>query len=640
MRRLALLTLLLSLSTCAARRGELAPPDWVADAAQTGGDDRAKAISALETYLAGKPEPEIEPWALVWAGEQRRLAGDNARARAWYEQAAERYPTHPLKEAAVLGMALVDADTSLSGNTLATMQLIGDRAIPTTMNADRYRLLARVAADEGTAAPKVRDLARRSLDYAQSDPTVEARVRGSLADLLPADGEAHVAAPAADLAALNQLRATLQARDYGDATAQGRRFAETFPDSPLAGQAQGLTRRAEARDPTVANRVGVLLPLSGEYAAPGERIKAAISWANDREGGPLELVFADTRGDPTRAVAELDRLVLEKGCVAVIGPLLKPEVEAAAREAQILEVPLVALSQSADPTPAGDFVFNAQITLEQQVDAMASYAIQRRNLTTFAVLYPKNAYGENSRDLFTAAVTRLGGQVVRTEGYEPDARDFLDPARRLGNKDFKAQAGELARLRREAEAKGQDPSKVTLPPKVDFQAIFIPDSVQRTGLVVSALAYEEFPVGTFRPHRGDTPVALLGLNGWNSPDLPRAGGTYMRNSLFVDAFYGDDPAVASFVSAYETALGRKPMVLDAVAWDTTRLVAVATKKAGADRAAVRAHLVSATVDAPMAGATSFGEDRELEHELRVLTLTSSGIAPAVEIEPSPEPPAP
>lgn len=637
MRRLAIAALLLSLTSVAARRGELAPPDWVAEAAETGGTDRAAAITSLERYLAGKTDPEIEPWALVWAGEQRRLSGENNKARAWFEKAAERYPAHPTKEAAVLGMALVDAETSLSGNTLATLQLIGDRAIPPTMNADRYRLLARVGADEGTQSSKVRELARRSLEYAQGDPTVVARVRGSLADLLPADGAAPTSSQAADVAALEQIRAALRARDYDGAAAQGKRFAEAFPDSPLLSTAQGLTRRAEARDPQVANRVGVLLPLSGEYAPPGERLKAAIAWANDREGGPLELIFVDTKGDPATAVAQLDKLVLEKGCVAVLGPLLKPEIEAAARAAQTLEVPLVALGKD-DPTAAGDYVFNAQLTVEEQVDAMAAFAIQRRNLTTFAVLYPKNAYGDNARDLFTASVTRLGGQVVKVEGYEPDAKDFLDVARRLGSKDFKAQAGELARLRREAEAKGQDPSKVTLPPKVDFQAIFIPDSVQRSSLVVSALAYEEFSVGAFRAHRGDTPVVLLGLNGWNSADLARVGGQYMRGSLFVDAFDEGAADASSFVSAYERAHGRKPMVLDAVASDMTRVVAAAARKAGADRQAMRGQLVSATVEAPISGGDQFGEDRALDHEIQVLTLTSGGITAAPQMDPDAAPP--
>ena len=83
----------------------------------------------------------------------RRLLGSPHAADAFEvvdEALASKYPTHPLKDPARLGMALVDADRSLSGNTLATLQLMGDKLVPTTMNADRYRILARVGADEGS----------------------------------------------------------------------------------------------------------------------------------------------------------------------------------------------------------------------------------------------------------------------------------------------------------------------------------------------------------------------------------------------------------------------------------------------------------------------------------------------------------
>ena len=43
-------------------------------------------------------------------------------------------------------------------------------------------------------------------------------------------------------------------------------------------------------------------------------------------------------------------------------------------------------------------------------------------------------------------------------------------------------------------------------------------------MVASALAFEEFPVGKFRPKRDMTPVTLLGLNAWNNEELARRGG--------------------------------------------------------------------------------------------------------------------
>ncbi len=619
-----LLTLAFSLATCAAKKPGLNPPALVAKAEAQAPEDRAAAIASLERYLAGTPDPEVAPWAMVYAGEQRRLNGDLDKARTWFERAAERYPTHALKPSAVLGMALVDATRSLSGNTAATLSLVPENGVVSTMNADRYRLLARLAYEDGEDREKVRGLAEKAVTYAEADPAVEKRVRGAVADLLdPKGGEAPVADTAAS--ALDGVRSALKRKDFEAVAKRAEELKTRWPDSPEARGAAALARRAAAGDPTTPNRVGVLLPLSGEYGPPGTAVKEAISLANEREGRPLELVFVDTAGSVDKAVKGLDQLILEKGCMAVLGPLLRPEVEAVSAAAQDYEVPLVVLSQHLESDSQSPYVFGAFLTVRQQTDALVAHAFDVRGIQNFAVLYPKNAYGESARAAFSASVAAKGAKITDEIGYDPDARDFLDVARQLGHKADRA--GELYRLRKAAEARGEDPSKVTVPPQVQFEAVFIPDNARRSSLVASALAYEEFPVGTFRPRYGEPPIVLLGLNGWNSPDLAE-GGKYMRDALFVDAFLTSDPGVDGFVDAWQRELGRKPMVVDAMAYDAARLVAAATKKAATDRVALRRLLTETRIDGPVARGDHFSADRALERDLYVLTLGPQGIAPA------------
>ena len=158
-----------------------------------------------------------------------------------------------------------------------------------------------------------------------------------------------------------------------------------------------MARRAAAGDPVVAGKVGVLLPLTGEYGQPGTHMKEAIQLANDRSGKGLQLVFVDTAGSPEKAVAALDDLVLKQGVVALLGPVLKPEVEAVAAAAVAYEVPLVALSQYVEPTKLGDTVFNGALTLDKQVAALLDYGGKNRGYSKYAVLFPKNSYGESAR---------------------------------------------------------------------------------------------------------------------------------------------------------------------------------------------------------------------------------------------------
>jgi len=411
---------------------------------------------------------------------------------------------------------------------------------------------------------------------------------------------------------------------FDEVLSQADSAQAAWPDSPEAAQLQWLAKRARAKDPTVAGRVGVLLPLSGEYAPPAQRLKDAISLANAQAGSPLDLVFVDTKADATTAVQLTQQLVLEKGCVALMGPLHKDAVAAASPVAQGLGVPMITLTQSGDPTVAGDYVFGGLVSLEQQVDALVDHAMGTMGKRSFTVMHPRNAYGDSARDLFVAAVTKRGGTVVRVIPYDPEAKDYRNDARLLGQK------------------KGARPDKGEPdPPTVDFDAIFLPDNFRRATLVASALAYEEFPVGAFRPRFGGDGVALLGLNGWNTDSIVSEGGDYMTGAILVDAFLPSQgsAAVQSFDSAYTSAYDRDPVMLDAVVFDDARIVAAAVQAGGEDRDEIRDQLSKVQLIGPVTGARGFGADREVDRTLLVLRVGTEHIEewkpPEDEVAPSP-----
>jgi hypothetical protein len=166
---------------------------------------------------------------------------------------------------------------------------------------------------------------------------------------------------------------------------------------------------------------------------------------------------------------------------------------------------------------------------------------------------------------------------------------------------------------------------VVLPPLIDYDAIFIPDSYQRVALIASALAFEEFPVGRFRPHQGDKALPLLGLNAWNNDELARRGGNYVLDSIFIDAFdaRAQDLPVDNFLSAWRERGKGDPTVVEAVAYDTARLLAQAVASGGEPLAA----LYSARLADPVAGTIGFGADRQIQRAWRLLTVTKEGIRP-------------
>ncbi len=624
------------------------PPDVLEEAETLGAKDRAQGIALIETYLKDKHDPVERAWAMLWAGEQRRLAGNDAEARTWFVTLLDQFPTDRRKQGGVVGIALIDAKTSLSGNTLATLGMVGEDDLPATMNADRFRLLARVAIDDGSPDARVKALAEKALGYAKEDPSVLARVQTSLADwIAKSEKKGSEAAPVDDpTAVLARARSALEAKDAASAASLVASIQATWPDAPEAKAAVYVQRMIDAGTVVDRDKVAVLLPLSGQWAATGGRIKDVVEMANERAGRPMELVFADTQGKPEVAVSKLEDLAIQKGAIAVLGPLLKEEAIEVGKVAEAIGVPMVSLSQNQEVTAAGPHVYRGFLSVDEQIKALVDEAVGTRGMTRFAILYPLTPYGEAARDLFASTAQAKGASIARAIGYADDSNDFLKVAQDLGQKNDPARAAEWASARNAARRDGEDLHKATIPPRTDFDAIFIPDNHRRVPLVASALAYEEFPVGTFRPHRDDRPIVLLGLNAWNQESFPRDGGKYVQNCLFVDAFYAHDtdPNVAAFVGDYEGRFHRPPQAVDAIAYDAARLLGAAIDEGATSRSKLLASFPSAKIAAPVAGGASFGADRAIDRKLEVLTVTHDRIEaaqpPGMEgVLPAPDSPA-
>lgn len=597
--------------------------------------DRSEAIQVLEDYLnGGSRDPELIPWVLLHAGEQRRLSNDPTRARAHFQRLRDSYPDHVLVRGAVLGISLVDGGENPAGNTLATLGMYREEpALPASMEADRYRLLALVSQRAGADAAETSALAALSMEFAEQsgDAVVLSRCIRTVAPLKVAlVTRTEVAGTSGDGGDLDRAQAALLADDFDDARRIAESFLATWPESPRAQEARYVIQRAEKGDRVDVRKVGVLLPLSGTYAPPAARQKQAIEAAVERYGQGIQIVFRDTTGDPEKALAALEELVLTDGVVAVLGPLLKEEADLLAPAAQALRVPMVTFSQKPGITLDRDYVFRGFVTADQQVQALLDYVMGRMSLTSFAIVAPDNPYGHMAAEAFTAAVTARQGTILASRFYDPSKGDFREDARALADVDAKARAGELYRLRKQAEAKGMDPDKVVLPPVVQFQGIFIPDGYHRVALVSSALAWQEFSLGRFKPRRNDVPLVVMGLNGWHDDRLCTEGGAYVQDGLLVDAFDPEDSeaGVQDFVGLFRERVGSAPGVVEAMTWDSARFVFAAAQAGVTDRPSMREALTRVVLPDPVTGGGSFDKDREVARELRVLKVGKTAIEPA------------
>jgi ABC-type branched-subunit amino acid transport system substrate-binding protein len=398
----------------------------------------------------------------------------------------------------------------------------------------------------------------------------------------------------------------------GDTAAARALLPELRAATPAPPDAERLARAVEGAAVT-RRRIGVLLPLSGRLGTVGRQLEQAVRAGWDAAGAPGELVVVDSGGDAATAVAAFDALVAQQGAVAVVGTVLGAEADAVARAAEAVGVPFVALAQGMAPSPGRRFVRQGVVTVHDQVDALLDHVMGAQGRKRFAIVAPDSEYGRTAADAFAAEVAARGGTVAVRAAYPADAKDFRGVAKQVAR-------------RRSADAE----------PIVDYDAVFLPDTARRVPLVAAALAFEEIPVGHFRPH--DTPsVPLLGLSAWDGYELLPGGGIYTQDGLFTDVFV-PPPDTAHlwtplepwrpFVDDYRERTRRTPSGAEALAWDVAQVLAQVRRADPATRAAFRDALDAVR---PEPGVTGVGPvdpaSGAIPHRIRIVSVRKDGFVP-------------
>ncbi len=321
--------------------------------------------------------------------------------------------------------------------------------------------------------------------------------------------------------------------------------------------------------------IGVVLPLSGPYQVFGTRVLQAIQLAlkggtNHGLAQPLSLAVRDSKGNPKEAERAIEELVIRDRVIAILGPLLSLTVDQAAKKAQQLKVPLITLSQKEISQERGEFIFQNSLTPLAQVQALSSFALKDLELRTFAVFYPNSPYGIQYKNLFSQEISRKGGRVLGSVVYQEEQTDF--------SQEIKA----FFRIRTAQDYDSRKKKMEEFKPELKVDGIFIPDTHDRVGLILSQLAYFDI-----------TEPIFLGTNAWNNPQLIAVAGSAAEGAIFTDCFSrkNSSPVITRFVEDFRKTYQREPETLEAIAYDGARLLAeILQKKAVSSPWQLREHL--------------------------------------------------
>jgi ABC-type branched-subunit amino acid transport system substrate-binding protein len=388
--------------------------------------------------------------------------------------------------------------------------------------------------------------------------------------------------------------------------------------------------------------LGVVLPLTGSFAAFGEQSLQGIllaagvfdAPASNGERG-VRVRVRDSRSSSEGAEAAVRELAGDPEVGAILGPLSMSETAAAARAADGAHVPLLSLARADRGAPPSPWAFRLGLAPELEAAELAEFAVSQLGAKRFAILYPGDTYGRTLEGLFWDAVEERGGSVVAVASYDPEATDWKDPIRRLAGFVLLSDAEQRAiaerdRLRararklppREARALLEEAAAATapdgspLPPLVDFDALFIPDSHENVVLLAPQLAFHEV-----------TGVQLLGTNGWNHPDLVRIGEPHVEGAVFTASYHREvaHPMAYEFARRFEAAYARPPDALAAAGFDATNLVLARWIAGARSRAELRQHLLGLRNQPGIAGVLSIDAAGQALRRPQLLTVDGGRI---------------
>jgi branched-chain amino acid transport system substrate-binding protein len=290
-------------------------------------------------------------------------------------------------------------------------------------------------------------------------------------------------------------------------------------------------------------KIGAVLPLTGDSAVYGQRTKKGMDLAVEeinKAGGisarPLEIIYEDDKIEPKEGVSALRKLVSINRVPAVIGCVSSGVVLAMAPVAN--ETKTVILSPYASNyriTDAGDYVFRIYPSDATQGVQDAKLALNLGCKKT-AILYINSDYGVGLKDVFTKNFQSSGGSVFLAEGFKE------------GETDFRAQLTKI-------KASGVD-------------CIFMPGNAQEMARIL--IQAKELGVTN----------RFIATDSFLADTIIKESGAAAEGVIFTTLAENRDDTYRMFARAYQTKFGTEPGLLEALGYDSVKVVSTAIAEGG------------------------------------------------------------
>lgn len=286
----------------------------------------------------------------------------------------------------------------------------------------------------------------------------------------------------------------------------------------LSKKAKGYLRTINARLLVNPHLIGVILPLTGHRKALGEKVLKGLNLGLGlTDNSPWQLIVMDSDNHPDVTQQAMETLLYTYHVIGVIGGLSGDTAQVIAKMGEEWGIPSLLLSQKQSLAEDRLFIFQSGLSGKELINHLTENLIRNLKITKTALLFPKDNYGKTYARLFRKAFLQKGGSVISEESYKPEEVDFKTPIKKLVNLfNLKSRAREYETLKQKFLEKNPNLSErhkklspdYLLKPEVNFQALFIPDSLNVLKRITSYLKYFNIK-----------DIHLIGTNLWKKEKL-------------------------------------------------------------------------------------------------------------------------
>lgn len=419
----------------------------------------------------------------------------------------------------------------------------------------------------------------------------------------------------------------LSQRNNSGAKRSFQKVIQFLPETDLADLSQKKINQIDLVNQVNPSTIGVILPLSGKHASLGQKLlkglQIGLGLDGEVSGSPIKLAIIDSEGNPDMARKGVEKLVREDSVIAVVGSLLSKTANAVADQAQVLNVPNLALSQKSGLTEAGENIFRFGMTSEMQVRYLVKRCMQDLGMRRFAIVYPNDKFGVEYANLFWDEVRARGGEIRGAQSYETDETDFSGLTQRLTGTFFlEDRQDEIKWLEKQKEDRQKSVSlrsrseDKSVSPVVDFDAVFIADGIKAMGQISAMLSFN-----------GVKGIRIIGPNLWNNDAIIKRVANASNQIIFVDAapFNGKGVSSQTFIKKYKSYFEENPGAFEVQGFEAGLLLNRVLSQGVSTREEFREKLKSVSSVQGLVDPIIKGDDREFTKPLYLYTVEGNQI---------------